>query len=216
MKVYIFDMDGTFIDSMDYWNNLMTNLLDEKGLKAHDSLQMELLNMPLREGVIYVKENYEIDSSVDELYTEIKESIGYNYKKVFNIDSHAKDIFNTIKRRGDKLVLATATQRALVDLVLKRFDIDECFDLEVVSDESDLHKDDPHYFKNISKHFNVDTKDCIVVEDSLYAIKSAKNIGMKIVGILNQAPKEHIDKIKKLSDITGQNLGDVKEFFSRG
>lgn len=213
MKVYIFDMDGTFIDSMDYWNNLMTNFLEEKGLNAHENLQMEILNMPLLEGVSYVKERYDMEGTVEDIYREIKELIGYNYKKVFKLDPDAKDIFNKIKEKGDKLVLATATQRSLVNLVLERFKIDKCFDLEIVSDEVDLHKDDSKYYENIANYFNVNNEDCIVVEDALYAIESAKKIGMKTVGILEQTPQVHREKIRSLTEISGQNLGDVKDYF---
>lgn len=213
MKVYIFDMDGTFIDSMDYWNNLMDNYLKTKGLDSYEGLQTEILNMPLVDGINHVRDRFELDLSVEDIENELKQLIGYNYKKVFNLDQDAREIFEGIKNRGDKLVLATATQRSLVDLVLERFDIKKYFDLEIVSDETDLHKDDSEYFVNIANHFDVEPNDCTLVEDALYSIKSGKEIGMNIVGITAQSAPHHLEEIKSLSDAHGKNLGEVKDYF---
>ncbi len=213
MRVYIFDMDGTFINSMDYWNNLMFNFLETKGLVAYDGLQREILSMTLLDAIFYVKERFNLDMSIKEIEGELKALMAYNYKKVFSIDKEAKNIFDLIKDRGDKVVLATATQRALVDLVLERFHIKDYFDLEVVSDEVNFHKDNPQYFLDICNYFKVKGEDCVLVEDALYSMETGKGLGMKIVGITSQAEPNHLENIKEIADIWGEDLGQVKEFF---
>lgn len=213
MKVYIFDMDGTFINSMEYWNNLMANFLDSQGIKANKDLGIELINMTLKDGISYTKKKFSLVESEEEIFLKIKDLIAYNYKNSFDIDSEIINIFEKIKARGDKIVLATATQRNLVNIVLRRFSLEQYFDLQCVSDEVEFHKNNPKYFENIADYFSVANENCIVVEDALYSIKTANSIGMKTIGVLFQAPASHVEDIKSLADITCQKLGDIKNYF---
>lgn len=213
MKVFIFDMDGTFVDSMDYWNSLMDNYLKTKGITPESNLMLEILSLTLEDGIRYTKERYNLKESTEEIRQEMKELIGYNYKNTFDIDPSTIEIFEHLKSANKKIVLATATQRSLVNIVLDRFGLKKYLDLELVSDEVDLHKNDPIYFKDIGEYFGAKSNECIVVEDSLYAIKSATGVGMNAVGITAQSPPSHIELIQDLSIVSGRNLTEVKDYF---
>lgn len=213
MKVFIFDMDGTFVDSMEYWNSLMDNYLKTKGITPESNLMLEILSLTLEDGIKYTKERYNLKESAEVIHQEMKELIGYNYKNTFDIDPATIEIFEHLKSVNKKIVLATATQRSLVNIVLDRFGLKKYLDLELVSDEVDLHKNDPTYFKNIGDYFGTRSNECIVVEDSLYAIKSATGVGMKAVGITAQSPPSHIELIQDLSIVSGRNLTEVKDYF---
>lgn len=213
MKVFIFDMDGTFVDSMDYWNNLMNNYLQSRGLVPHKDLMVEILSLTLEDGIRYTKERYDLKESLEEIHQEMKELIGYNYRNTFDIDPSTVEIFEHLKSVNKKIVLATATQRSLVNIVLDRFNLKQYLDLEIVSDEFDLHKNDPRYYKKIGDYFGAKFEECSVVEDSLYAIQSANEAGMETVGITAQTPKPHIEIIKNLSVVTGKDLTEVKDYF---
>ena len=65
MKVFIFDMDGTFVDSMEYWNNLMTNYLKSKGVTPEENLMDDIVSLTLHDGIKYTKDRYELRESAD-------------------------------------------------------------------------------------------------------------------------------------------------------
>lgn len=213
MKVYIFDMDGTFIDSMEFWDNLVLEYLSTKGIEAAPDLPTELVSFTLREGIKYVKEKFNLEPSEEDIHSEMIDLLAYNYANVFDIEKSTIDIFKELKDRGDKIVVATATQRSLTDIVIDRFDLNKWLDLLIVSDEVNIGKGDPQYFLNIAEHFEVEPENCVVAEDALYAIESAKKAGMKVVAITFQAQSAHLDRIKELSDIHGENLTEVKDYF---
>ncbi|MDO5028245.1 MAG: HAD family phosphatase [Bacillota bacterium] len=213
MKVFIFDMDGTFIYSMDYWNNLMANYLRSQKIDPGQNLSGELLHMTLEDGIKYIKKKYALPQSLEEITKDLRDLMAYNYKNTFEMDDKILSIFQRIKNKGDKIVLATATQRDLVDIVLDRFSLNSCFDLECVSDEMDFHKDDPRYFQYIADHFKVDIKDCVVIEDALYSIKTATKLGMTALGVLAQASKDHIDQIKALTEKSVERVGQLEDYF---
>lgn len=212
MKVYIFDMDGTFIDSMEFWDNLVLEYLFAKGIKADQNLPTELVSFTLREGIKYIKDKFDLKPSEEEIHKEMIDLLAYNYANVFDIEPSTIDIFKKLRDKGHKIVVATATQRSLTDIVMKRFDLNKWLDMLIVSDEIDIGKGNPQYFINIADHFGVKPENCVVAEDALYAIESAKEAGMKVVAITYQAQSAHLDRIKELSDIHGENLTEVKDY----
>lgn len=213
MEVFIFDMDGTFIDSMEYWNNLIVNYIKSKGLTPVEDLLKATMNLTLEDGIRYTKEKHGLEESEEKILQEMEALIGYNYQNVFNLDPATLEIFEHLKSVDKKLVLATATKRSLVDIVLNRFDLGKYFDLEVVSDEVDLHKNSPQYFIDIANYFGAKEDKCVVVEDALYAIRAANAANMNCVGILAQTPEYHLEIVKELTMANGQDLGELKNFF---
>lgn len=215
MEVYIFDMDGTIIDSMPFWENLMPHFLETRGIRPETALVDEIRNMPLREGIDFVKEKYGLDFSKDEIMVEVRGLLRKKYESEFPLDESAMEIFESLKSRGKKLVLATATQRSLVDVVLARFNLTNYFDLEIVSDESTHHKDEEAYFYSISNHFNVAPKECVVVEDALYAMRTAYAAGMNVAAVTRDTPPYHMEEVEEIAMVKGHDLTAIKEFFLR-
>ena len=48
-KAIIFDLDGTLVDSMPYWETSAVKLLEKEGIKAEENLCDKFLSMSLPE-----------------------------------------------------------------------------------------------------------------------------------------------------------------------
>lgn len=217
MEVYIFDMDGTILDSMSYWNNLIKNFLKTLGIEIDEETNSKFLSMTIKDTVDFIKKEYRFDMSKESVLSEMDEMMSYNYQNLVKLEPSTYEIFDTLKRYDKKIVLATATPRNLADIPLKKFELSKYFDLEIVSDEVNLHKDDPRYFENIADYFGEDASDCVVIEDSLYAMKSAKKADMVTVAVTEQSIEEHLRDIFEISDVAGENLSSevVKDFLKK-
>lgn len=211
MQLYIFDMDGTFIDSMDYWRNISVTYLQKYDIEVDQDLKDQITSMTIDQSLPFLIDHFDLEEDQDQIKAQMHQMLDHQYQNVFQIDPFARDYFLHLKENNKKIVLATATQRSLADVALKRFDLEGIFDKEVVSDEVEIQKDSPDYFKNIGDYFNIDSEDSLVFEDSLYAIKSARESGMKIVSITKQASPAHLDEIVSLSHISGPSLFDLKD-----
>ena len=80
----IFDMDGTFLDSMPYWMNAGENFLESLQIQAEENLGEKLLDMTLQDGCIYLKEKYSLNLSPEQIEEKIKKSVTkyfYTYSK---------------------------------------------------------------------------------------------------------------------------------------
>ena len=60
-------MDGTLLDSMPVWEHASERYLQNKGIKVRERLSDILFSMSMQKGAEYVKENYHLAESVDEI-----------------------------------------------------------------------------------------------------------------------------------------------------
>ncbi len=60
-----------------------------------------------------------------------------------------------------------------------------------------------------TQHLNQDNNSCIVFEDSLHSIDTAKRAGMKVVALTKDAPKKDLDRIVELADIAVPEIKDI-------
>ena len=58
IKLAIFDLDGTLVDSMPYWETSATELLEREGIRAEDNLCDKFLSMSLPESADYLISKY--------------------------------------------------------------------------------------------------------------------------------------------------------------
>ena len=67
----IFDMDGTLLDSMPVWEHASERYLQNKGIEVREKLSEILFSMSMQKGAEYVKENYHLTESTDEIVTGV-------------------------------------------------------------------------------------------------------------------------------------------------
>ncbi|MGM9535079.1 MAG: HAD hydrolase-like protein, partial [Intestinibacter sp.] len=58
-RLLIFDMDGTLLDSMEFWQNLGRKYLESKGKSPEDDLEDIIESMTLQESASYFKKKYD-------------------------------------------------------------------------------------------------------------------------------------------------------------
>ena len=81
MKGYIFDLDGTLVDSMWVWEDLAAVYLQTKGIKAEENLSKELQLMTMTDAIRYLKEKYVIQDSLAQMRTEVYAIVRRRYRQ---------------------------------------------------------------------------------------------------------------------------------------
>ena len=72
VKAAIFDLDGTLLDSMWLWGNLADNYLLSIGIEPPKDLCESLKDLTLKEACFYMKEKFNIKSTIDEINRDIE------------------------------------------------------------------------------------------------------------------------------------------------
>jgi beta-phosphoglucomutase len=91
--------------------------------------------------------------------------------------------------------LATMSGRKVIDKLLPEKRIANCFDVVVTADDVSKPKPDPEVFLVSAAKLGVNPKDCVVVEDSVFGVRAAKEAKMRCIVIPSGAYSK--DELRK-------------------
>lgn len=197
----IFDMDGTLLDSMNVWTHAGEWYLREKGKEAEKNLYLVLFSMSMEEGAVYLQKNYQLEESVEEIVEGINQIIWDFYEKKAVLKPGIQETLEDLKKQGIPLTIATATDYPIVEMVLKRLGIFEYFDKIFTCSEIGVGKHHPDIFLAALQYMGTSMERTWVVEDALYALKTAKAAGFPTMGVYDKYSEFEWDEVKKNSDI---------------
>lgn len=196
---YIFDLDGTVIDSNSVWEKIDRTVLERNHIyltdrelkKAAAMTYDEVLNIFLSKGINY---------TLDELKEEFDKLAVKEYRYNIFLKSGVKEYISALKKNGKKIALATASPKRLYEPVLRNNCIYNLFDAFVTTDEVGAEKDFPDIYLAAAEKLDVFPERCVVFEDVLKGIVSAHNAGMYAVAVYDKYSSDDIVTMRNIAD----------------
>lgn len=198
-KAIIFDLDGTLIDSMNVWSDIDKEFFKMHDLPFEEDYQKEIGHKGLKEIAAYTKSRYNLKESEDEIVTIWLDMAKEAYAYKIPLKEGVKSFLEYLQSKNIKMGIATSNSLELTELVLKHHDIYKYFSKVVTVNELKTNKGSPDIYLHISDSFGLVPSECIVFEDLLTGIKTAKKAGYKVVGVKEKAS---LDKEKEIREIT--------------
>ena len=199
MKTYLFDFDGTLVDSMPIWGGVMKRILDESNIPYGEDL-IKIITPLGAAGTA----RYFIDLGLPLTEEKTLEIMTEYLVKEYTENVPAKEgVIETLKKmkdRGDSLNVLTASRHVALDPCLIRLGIFDIFDNVWSSDDFDLPKTNPEIYRQAAKRLGKAVNEVIFVDDNLVADKTAKSAGMAVCGIYDESSEEYVDDIKAVAD----------------
>lgn len=180
-KAFLFDLNGTMIDDMQYhikaWhniiNNLGANLSIERVKEECYGKNNELLDR-IFPGRFSEEEKNKMSYEKEKAY---QQSFKPNLKLMDGLDEFLKEAHEA----GIKMAICSAAIMFNIDFVLDGTNIRHYFDAIVSADDVSTSKPDPETFLKAAEQLGIESKECIVFEDAPKGVESACNAGMKAV-----------------------------------
>jgi HAD superfamily hydrolase (TIGR01509 family) len=210
----IFDMDGTLLDSMPVWEHASERYLQNKGIKVRERLSDILFSMSMQKGAEYVKENYHLAESVDEIVAGVNNIVYTAYEKEVQPKEGVRELLDTLQVNGIKMAVATSTDRPMVE-ALKRTGLFSYFEQIFTCTEVGKGKVAPDIYYAAADILGTEPKNTLVFEDALYAIGTAKKAGFVTVGVYDDASRKEQGKIKEQADIYLEGFVSAVESLQR-
>ena len=186
IKSFIFDADGTLLDSMGFWTSVVYDLAAASGKQPEDGLIETLTPMSMVEGARYMKARYGLKMPIEQLMEEENKRVLEFYSERVELIDGMKELVELLSRRGFPMVVATATDSRLIDIALRHTGIREHFAAVLSCSDTGIGKDRPDIFLRACELMGTKPDETLVTDDSPIALECAQKAGFPVVygGIL--------------------------------
>lgn len=202
LKGIIFDADGTLLDSMSAWNNLANDYLKKFNIIIDDDVSKKLTSMTLKESSLYLKQKYKLSAPSTKIENDIINNISNFYKYEVKAKKGVIDFLYKLYNANIKLVIVTSGNKELIVSAFRRLGILQYFDKIFSCSELKTNKTSPYIYEVATNYMNLNINEVCVFEDSLYAIKTAKECGFSTIAVEDFfSNKNDTEEIKKIADL---------------
>lgn len=213
IKAFLFDLNGTMIDDMDYHVTAWQKIFNELGAGlSYEQMKQEC----------YGKNHEVIERIFPGRFTQDeKQQMSIEKEKQYQLAFRPKlklidglDVFlEDAYKKGIPMAIGSAAIMFNIDFVLDGLDIRKYFTSIVSADDVIYSKPNPETYLKCAGQLGFSPADCIVFEDAPKGVEAAENAGMKsvVITILHKADefiqyKNVITSIKDFKEITPDDL----------
>lgn len=196
---YLFDFDGTLVDSMPSYVSVMLRILDENNITYSDDIVKIITPLGYKGTAAYFKK-LGIGLSEEEMIS-LMNKYAYN-EYAYNIlaKTNVISVLKELKAKGADLNVLTASPHSVLDPCLKRIGIYDLFTNVWSCDDFATTKADPDIYVKAAQRMGKALEDVLFLDDNYNADKTAKSAGMKVCGVFDPSSEEYTDEIKSVSD----------------
>ena len=197
-KTYLLDFDGTLVDSMPIFMEVLLRILDENGISYDD----DIVNVITPMGCNAVAEYY-VSLGVPLTVKEILDIMDMyaidEYRYRIPAKEGVEKTLKALSEQGVSLNVLTASPHSMLDPCLKRLGLWELFDNVWSCNDFDTTKADPKIYHACAEKLGVNIGNIIFIDDNLGAVKTASSAGMITYGIYDESSAAYADDIKAVS-----------------
>ena len=209
IKLVIFDLDGTLIDSTSLWGDIDKAFFERRGREVPDTYSKDIAHLGLSAAAKYTRDNYFPNENIKDMMDEWTELSIEAYAKHIPLKEGAKELLELLKTNGVIITLATANSKELYEPCLKRLKIDNYFSMVIDVNSCKEGKNSPELYDRIRQTFNVKANETLIFEDSILAMKTAFNSGYNVIAVYDKHSERYKEDAIKQSHLYVMSLNDV-------
>lgn len=200
-KYAIFDMDGTLVDSMSYWNNLAGEFLESKGVVHIPREVIEKIKvMTMTESAALFIEEFNLTGTPETVAAEMNAMMDEHYRRDIPLKSGVKEYLDSLHEKGVEMCVASATAEHLMEACLKRVGVMKYFKFLLSCETVGVGKHRADVYFEAAKRLQAKPCDTAVYEDAIYAASTAKKAGFYVIGVYDDSAKLRWKDIEDLAD----------------
>lgn len=199
-EAVIFDLDGTLLNSMDIWEKIDVDFLKKRNIPVPENYVVTICSMSFKEAAEYTIRLFDLKESVDDIVHEWNEMALYEYAHNVKLVPYALDYLMELKRLNIKIAVATGLPEELYKPCLLNNHIYEMFDALCSTEEVSKGKEYSDVFLFTARSLGISPQNCLVFDDVLPAVKSAKQAGMIVCGVYDKYSAHQKKQIMDIAD----------------
>ncbi|MBQ8924069.1 MAG: HAD family phosphatase [Lachnospiraceae bacterium] len=199
-KCVILDMDGTILDSMGMWHELDIVYLRSMGEVATPEFCEAVKTMTIYEAADYMAELFNTDKTGEVIAQEILDMSADLYRKEIPLKERSAEFMQYLYEQGKSIIIATSNEEDLTRAALERNNVMQYVSGIMTSTMAGRSKEYPDVYIKAGEFADASIEECVVFEDAMYAVKTAKEAGFTVVAVYDDGEKDNWDRIVGLSD----------------
>lgn len=206
----IFDVDGTLLDSMYIWDQAGARYLQSVGAEAEPGLNRILFSMSLADGAVYLKETYGLTQSLEEIHQGILDIVDAFYREEAQAKAGVRELLEAFSAKGVAMTVATSSDKRQIRSALQRLDLAKYFQEIFTCGEVGVSKNEPVIFHRAAALMGTKPENTCVVEDGLYAVRTANKAGYVTIGVYDASSDHDWQDLKQEADLALETLEDTE------
>lgn len=181
-QLFLFDMDGTLINSNGIWKDVDIQFLERRGLPYTKAYYEGVAHTIFPLAAKFTKEFCHLDESCEEIMAEWMQLAEGLYSTV-TIKPGVRAYLRQCRAEGRKMALVTSSVPEHCYTAIRHLDLEKYFDNITFAQELNLEKKDPAIWRAAAEKNGVRPEDCTIFDDSLSACRGARAARMRVVGV---------------------------------
>ena len=197
MNTYLFDFDGTLVDSMPTYCGVMLRILDETHTSYASNIMKIITPLGYAGTAAYFKQMgvpLTEQAMIGRMHAYAREEYALNVPA----KAHVVQVLQTLKNQGASLNVLTASPHEMLDPCLKRLGIWDLFDHVWSCEDFGTTKADPAIYHMAAEQIGKPIEEILFLDDNFNADQTAKQAGMQVCGVYDASSDEYRDEMKAL------------------
>lgn len=212
MKAFIFDLNGTMINDMEYHTKAWMTLLNDElgGTFTWDEVKHQMYGKNPEVLVrMFGSDRFTLDE-MNSLSLEKEKRYQEAYLHELKLLPGLNEFLEKAYQKGIPMAIGSAAIPFNIDFVLDNLNIRHYFKTIVSADDVLLSKPHPETYLKVAQQLNIPVTDCLVFEDVPKGAEAAENAGMQCVVLTTT---HHRDEFTALANVIHFSEDFSGEFF---
>ncbi|MEL6438858.1 MAG: HAD family phosphatase [Cyanobacteria bacterium J06621_8] len=213
LKAVFLDFSGVIIDDEAINQELIAEILLQENLLADSDEYAQYCrgksDRACLNAILAIRGRILADAYLDRLL-ETKTQ-GYRQKieqrGEFDLPPYLTEFLIQLKNQEIAVGLVTGANRSEVEYLLEKLELDQYFDVIVAGDDLIASKPEPDPYLLAAQRLNVETSECLAIENNPVGIEAAKRAQIQVVGISYIYP---LHMLQRQANWTVDNLMDIE------
>ena len=203
----LFDLDGTLIDSNGVWVAVDECFLSRRGLRPTPEYCHTVGHSILPVAAQFTQDYYGLTDTPEAIMAEWLELGREAYERHIPLKPGAGELVRQLHKKGVPLCIATASTEGQAVGAMRHFGLADCFSF-VLSCTRYGGKNRPDIFLEVARRFNLRPEEILLVEDSLYSVRTAHQAGFGTAGVADTSAETERAAMEQTCDYFFETLAD--------
>lgn len=179
---FIFDLDGTLLDSLGLWLEIDQSYMKQHHIEYKREYSDHIKTLTFDECASYFRNVLGVNRHEEDIKQDWLRMSTYAYAHTLQLKPYALEFVKECAKHG-KCIVATSCQKQSALSALKRLGLLEYFQDVVTTQEIQKSKESPDIYYHCASLLELEPKQCYVFEDVVSAAYCAYQAGFHVIGM---------------------------------